>query len=75
MHVFLVRALVGSALVGGVSIAAAGTAVAEQIDCAKAGRGYDWALANLVTSDSYVTQAYYRGFEDYYADQMERGGC
>jgi hypothetical protein len=47
MHVFLVRALVGSALVGGVSIAAAGTAVAEQIDCAKAGRGYDWALANL----------------------------
>ncbi len=31
--------------------------------------------ALLVMSDSYVTQAYYRGFEDYYADQMKSGGC
>ena len=46
-------------------MATAGTAAAEQVDCAKASRGYDWALANLVMSDSYVTQAYYRGFEDY----------
>jgi hypothetical protein len=75
MRAFLVRALVGSALVCAVSISAAGTAAAEQIDCAKASRGYDWALANLVVSDSYITQAYYRGFEDYYDEQMTRGGC
>ena len=75
MRAFLLRALMGSALVGGVLMATAGTAAAEQVDCAKASRGYDWALANLVMSDSYVTQAYYRGFEDYYADQMKSGGC
>jgi hypothetical protein len=75
MRNLVVRTVIVGAIAAGGLALAAGTASAEAVDCGKAQHGYNWALANLGVADSYFTQAYYRGFEDYYAGQLDAGNC
>ena len=75
MRKLVVRAVTVGAIAACGFAVATGTAGAEAVDCAAAQHGYDWALANLVVADSYFTQAYYRGFQDYYVDQLNAGHC
>lgn len=75
MRNLIVRAVMIGAIVAGGLALATGTAGAEPVDCGTAQHGYNWALANLGVADSYFTQAYYRGFEDYYAEQLDAGHC
>ena len=71
----LVRVVAVGAVVAGALGVATGTAAAEQVDCAKLNRGYDWALANLVVSDGMLSTAFYRSAVDYYAGELDAGKC
>jgi hypothetical protein len=38
-------------------------------------RGFDWALVNLMTSESYFGDVFYRAALDHYAEQLDSGRC
>ena len=54
---------------------AVGVADAKPKDCAALNRGFDWALVNLMTADSYFTEILYRGALDHYSSELDAAGC
>jgi hypothetical protein len=71
----IARALTVGLLVVAGSGFAVGAADAKPRDCAALNRGFDWALANLLVADGYLTEAIYRGALDYYSGELDAAGC
>jgi hypothetical protein len=75
MRTMTIRMLAVGALVAAGLVTTTGLANAAPVDCAALNRGFDWALVNLMTSESYFGDVFYRAALDHYSEQLDSGRC